>query len=365
MSRKSQAVRSVHSANNHAGGAVTTKVQRKRVCRALIDFCSRIQMPFDTIKSVTFEQVKSYLVSRGLPCSTMGPQIDLAHSSISLVQKKHLSVASLHNHLAAIRSAITALGASPDSAGITAENLGLPPKSRRGTKLPVPDEVFTRAIHTAEQLGERGYAIMLKVERYFGHRGQEALMSSEALRKFVFELTEQVATSPELGQARVSDLPYLPLLKIIDGTKGHRPRETAFIGKYLKESFESLREAMSYLQVHPFLIEGKSEGLKSARQKMHFLARKCGLVGQYAPHSLRYRFAIDKLEELRDSGVSYQDALKLCSKYLGHGDSRARYVRMVYGQSFVCTEPRTRRSKSYQAAAIEFEKIAALMAICN
>ena len=84
-----------------------------------------------------------------------------------------------------------------------------------------------------------------------------------------------------------------------------------FVGqtKYARESLQAIAEAMRYLQSHPFLVDGRSPDLKSARQKMQTLARKCGLVGQYSPHSLRYRYAVDKLMEMRSAGVTAVEAL--------------------------------------------------------
>lgn len=114
---------------------------------------------------------------------------------------------------------------------------------------------------------------------------------------------------------------------------------------------------MRYLQSHPFLVEGLSPGLKSARQKMQTLARKCGLVGQYSPHSLRYRYAVDKLSELRDAGVTAVEAFALCARFLGHGPSRGRYVRMVYGRTISATFPRTRRRRDFKTAAREVEAL--------
>ena len=47
-------------------------------------------------------------------------------------------------------------------------------------------------------------------------------------------------------------------------------------------------------------------------------------------HSLRYAFAQDQYRRYRAEGFSNREALAALSKDLGHGDSRGRWVKMVY-----------------------------------
>ena len=180
-------------------------------------------------------------------------------------------------------------------------------------------------------------------------------MSPTELHKYALEVTDLV----QLADIDLSAFggSVLPLLPVIDGTKTSNPRHTVSISKYARESLQTIAEAMRYLQSRPFLVEGRSPGLKSARQKMQTLARKCGLTGVYSPHSLRYRFAVDKLTEMRDAGVPAVDAFALCARFLGHGPSRGRYVRMVYGRTVTATFPRTRRRRDFKTAAREVETL--------
>ncbi len=355
MSLKSQAKRSIAAANHHLAGARSTQVQRRRACLGFIEWCCQNGTPLISIRQATLELVKAYLTYRGLPAYGQPFIAQFAADFHARFGRKPLSTASLHNLLGSLRRAMSALKSDPDGLGITAENLGLPSKSRLGTKLPVTDEVFFRAVEIAKADGEFGYAIMLKIERYFGHRAQESLMSSKELHKYAMELAYLVRLAgSDLASPDGCVLPQLP---VIDGTKTGNPRHTVSIAKYLKESLETVAEAMRYLQFHPFLVEGHSKGLKSARQKMQTLARKCGLTGRYSPHSLRYRYAVDKLTEMRDAGVSRAEALELCSQFLGHGPCRGRYVSMVYGRTIVSSFPRTRRRRDFKAAAREIENI--------
>lgn len=79
----------------------------------------------------------------------------------------------------------------------------------------------------------------------------------------------------------------------------------------------------------------------------------------YAPHSLRYAYAVDKIRELNADGYSRQEALAMTAGLLGHGASRARYVTQVYGKTIVDTLPKTRRRNTLEQAAIELAKLAA------
>ena len=86
-------------------------------------------------------------------------------------------------------------------------------------------------------------------------------------------------------------------------------------------------------------------------------------MGKYAPHSLRYAFAVDKLIELRDLGFNRKEAGSFVAQWLGHGASRDRYVSMIYGKAVVHTIPaETRKSRLDRAVGnidriIEAQKI--------
>ena len=355
MSMKSQAKRSIAAANHHLAGARSTQVQRRRTCLVFIEWCCQNGTPLISIRQATLELVKGYLTYRGMPGYGQPFTAQFAADFHASFGRKPLRTASLHNLLGSLRRAMSALKGDPDGLGITAENLGLPSKSRLGTKLPVTDEVFLRAVEMAQALGEVGFAIMLKIERYFGHRGQEGLMSQKELHKYALEVAHLVRLAG--SDLAASGGSVLPLLPVIDGTKTGNPRHTVSIAKYARESLQVIAEAMRYLQSHPFLVEGLSPGLKSARQKMQTLARKCGLVGQYSLHSLRYRYSVDKLVEMRDAGVTAVEAFALCARFLGHGPSRGRYIRMVYGRTITATFPRMRRRRDFKAAAREVEAL--------
>ena len=349
MSMKSEAKRSVFSANNILGGAKSTRAQRRSHCTAFIEYCAANGMQLISMKKVTLPHVRSYLTARGLNNNNSNNSNEKPKSrqefAAEFLQKtgmKPVTDATLHNILGSIRRSMRALKVDPDALEITAKNLGLPAKSRVGKKLPITDTLFFAAIEKARAQGEEGLAINLQIERYFGHRGLEALMSVEELKKFALEAFNLINGN-------------LMPVAVTKGTKGGKERVTMTIAKYARESLAVIADAMKYMQTHAFLVEGKSTGLKSARKRYHALARKVGLIGQHSPHSLRYRYCTDKLEELRDAGVSRSEAMKLCSVWLGHGVGRGRFVAMVYGRTvgFPATQSktRTRRRRDFRAAA--------------
>lgn len=213
-------------------------------------------------------------------------------------------------------------------------DIGLDSRSRIGKKEPITDEAFEAAIARATALGELGFVHCIRLERLLGLRGLEAIMSTAALTAYAKEAIQMAGSS-------------LVEVAIFDGTKGGRPRETAVIVKFAKETLDAITAALQYSAENGgFLVRGKTSGLKEARSRYHKIALAVGLVGKFAPHSLRYRYVCDKLEELRDLGVPIQEALVLASTWLGHGVGRGRWVSMVYGRTVVKTFKKTSRRNS-------------------
>lgn len=252
------------------------------------------------------------------------------------------STATLHNKLASIRRVVRTHGKDPDQLGILAREIGLDSRSRKGTKEPISDADFLAAIEKAYQLNEPGLAIVLKLQRLLGHRGLESLMSIRDLEKSALEANEQLSLN----------------VAISHGTKGGRYRVTSVIKARAQETIEAIREALVYAQTHQgFLIQGSKVNLKSAVSRYHRLAAKVGLTGIHSPHSLRYAYIVEKITEMRDDGLNKREALSLAAAYLGHGDSRARYVSMVYGKTVVHTLKPERRKKRLARAVETIDSI--------
>ncbi len=319
MSRKTQAINSIHIAIRKIGGARISKVQSKRICFAYIHFCFQHNYPINTMIDSTFESVQLY---------------------INHLKAQGKSIATQHNQLSAIRRVIQALGKDPELIGISTNKLGLESRSRSGTKEPIPVLVLNTAINKAEVMGEHGFAIAIKLQRLLGYRGLESLMSISELEKHALD-----ASAIVIGNVAVTS-----------GTKGGRPRYTQAIQARAAETYDVIKEALVYMKQHRYLVAGGKDGLKTARSKYHTLAAKVGLIGKYSPHSLRYAYAVEKITELRDQGYNRQEALALVAGFLGHGSSRARYITMVYGKTVVHTVPIEKRKSRIDRAINNLEQ---------
>lgn len=307
MSRRVQAKHSIVVANSKLGGATVTKVQRKVICQQFVEWCFAHGHPVNSIKDTTAAMAGGY---------------------IQHIQQQGLSNGTAHNRLASIRRAMTTLGGKPDAIGITAKDLGLPPRDRTGTKVPIPDTMLELAIAKALAMGEQGFALMLRLERLLGLRGLESLMSVLDLERHAIEATELMGLE----------------INVTRGTKGGRDRYTEVLHARAHETLVAIHAALVCARAHGgYLLVGAKPGLKSARSKYHRLAREVGLVGQYAPHSLRYAYASEKLIELRDIGMNRQEAASRVAKFLGHGVTRDRYISQVYGRTVIATITPERR----------------------
>jgi Integrase len=327
MSIKSVAYHSISVANNQLGGAYTSKSARTRHGRAFLNFCHFRGNSLVDIKHTTFELLRDWVTS---------------------LKDANLSKGTINNHVASIRALCSQRGANLESLGLTdTSGLGVDVRNRKCTKLPVTDEIFEAAIVQAIAANEIGFVHALKLERYLGLRGTEAMMSTVALKTYA-------------KQAHILMQRHLSPIHIVDGTKGGRPRDIAVIEQYASETFQAITEALAFsLQNNGFLIVGKAgTGLKGARSKYHRLAAKFGLTGVYAPHSLRYRYCIDKLLELNAAGVPRNEALAFASECLGHGASRTRFVSMVYGRSVTHLLQKTTRKQNIQQVMAELTELA-------
>ena len=331
MSRKRQLMHSATVANQESGGANATKMARKRYTTEFIEYCTARRIDLTNPKNITPELLNSY--ARYLATTT--------------TERTGNSNGTVQNKMAAIRKLLKKRGIDLEKLGIeTNAGLGLGPRRRGGTKMPVTDAIYTVAVNWAITQGEIGLAHCLNLERYLGHRGLEAIMSPSGLLEFAREARQMLGGT-------------LNAIPVLDGTKGGRQRVTMVIAKYASETLTAIAEALSYAeQNNGYLIKGQTPGLKSARARYAKIAANAGLVGRYAPHSLRYRYVCDKLEELRDAGLSKAEALVLVSAWIGHGPGRGRWVNMVYGQTVTNTFPKKTRRQTQRSA---LEQIKALI----
>ena len=345
MSRKSEARRSVCAANNTLGGAKATKAFRNSEGRRFIAWCFANGHPITSIGEMTAELASAYLKAVVIAPASAG---STSSSASAQKPRRANSVATQQNKLSVLRRCMSALGKDPDALGITSKALGLGTRSRNGTKLPIPDDLFWAAVHKAEALDMPGMALALKLERFLGLRCLEAMMSTRVLAEYYQEARER-QHGPETPEMRISD-----------GTKGGRPRVIRAVERFSEQAMQAIHDAVVYAAGHGnYLITSDTPGLKSARSLYHRMARQVGLVGAYAPHSLRYSYTVDKIKEMAAAGFSRKETLEATAALLGHGASRARYITQVYGRSVVHTLPKTPRKKSsLLKLAADLEKLA-------
>lgn len=326
MSVKRVAIHTVSVANSNKGGSRATRKSRTASGCEFVSFCVQSGYAVNDIGKINAVWLGAWI----------------AH-----LKSRHLSTATINNKVASVRALAAARGQDMKKTGLKdSAALGLDKRCRRGTKEPINDDKFSDVIQKAMALGEIGFAHMIRLERLLGLRGLEALMSTHALQTYAKQ------AQAVLGQ-RYDEI------HISDGTKGGRPRHVSVISKYAQETFSAILEALVFAQKNDgFLIQGKpGTGLLGARRRYHRIATAVGLVGAFAPHSLRYRYCVDKLTELRDSGVPRSEALALTSQWLGHSGSRGRYISMVYGTAVTRSYPKTTRLQNIKKALVELNCI--------
>lgn len=313
MSVKRSCYHSISVANTQLGGARASRATRTRHGREFVDFCLEQRFPISDIHEIRVEWLKAWI--QDLKLSTNG-------------------VATIANKVSSVRalSQPRGIARTKENGAFSSQDIGLEKRSRIGKKSPITDGLFNSAIESALSMGEEGFAHAVRLERYLGLRGLEALMSTQALKIYA-------------TQAQVLMTVGSNSIHIQDGTKGGRPRDVAVIKQYASQTYEAIIAALNFAKSHGgFLIVGKAHGgLKAARLKYHRLAAKVGLTGEFSPHSLRYRYCTDKLIELRDAGYPRSEALAFASSCLGHGPSRGRFVSCVYGRTVTHLLPRSTR----------------------
>lgn len=118
------------------------------------------------------------------------------------------------------------------------------------------------------------------------------------------------------------------------GTKGGRSRSIYFTPEQQGEILHIMADILQFMSIRrqSFLVISKGKSLKSAYDRARSQYGTAGLNGKIASHSLRYAWVRDRMAFFNALGIPPQSAKKLVALELGHGDSRARYVQMVYGR---------------------------------
>lgn len=281
-------------------GATRTRIEHHRVFALFEKFAKAHRFPDVSPQTLTRKQLAQF--------------VDAVRSEVS--------PRTLQNMLAHFRSALQGAGRGhvADSAEWSnqAFNATSHPADRIGKHRAVTDAELAAAQRQAASLGAAGreLVILSELQRSFGLRAQEAVQCAGSLATWKAALVD----------AR-------PVL-IATGTKGGRAR-TAVIPELLRDrAMRAVDAALALSQSnHGHLVAADS--LRGALSRYGHACRAVGLQGEIGSHSMRYAWAHDRYREYRHEGLAHRDALSRLANDLGHGDGRARYVKMVYLRGYV------------------------------
>ncbi|MGQ0699871.1 MAG: integrase domain-containing protein [Panacagrimonas sp.] len=192
--------------------------------------------------------------------------------------------------------------------------LGIDGGSRVGTKTPLSDERIAQFQQKTDALGRPGIGATLELQRALGLRETEAIRGGRA------DILDRWAR--ELARDGV--------LRVIEGSKGGRPREVRPLN--LTRAVQAIRAAQAILKSQGVdrLIrraDGTSTaGLKQARGVYRNVCHREDIQS----HAARYAFAREQLKGYRAGGFSKSEAQTATSIDLGHGDGRGRFIASVY-----------------------------------
>ncbi|BAK12590.1 integrase [Pantoea ananatis AJ13355] len=217
--------------------------------------------------------------------------------------------------MAAIRAILRVSGktfmADPAHPKLSNDALNISGTSRDGTKVAITDDYFQQVFASVSKKDE-GIACAMKLSRLLGLRTEETVQSVKSLQTWKKALQN--------GDEKV---------RVVFGTKGGRPRDTTIINR--AETIDAINRAITYsAENNGKLIDKPSIHL--AIERYRNIVREAGLVGEFAPHSLRYAYTQDVLKLHRYRGFSQKESEALTSMDLGHGDGRGHYISRVYNK---------------------------------
>ncbi|EBX2873201.1 DNA-binding protein [Salmonella enterica subsp. enterica serovar Muenchen] len=228
-------------------------------------------------------------------------------------KEQGISVRTIQNERSIIRGVLKQAGryklADPDNPLLSNKALGLVESSRAGKKLPLSPEEFHKAFKVVEK-NNRGVAAAMLLSYTLGLRNKEAVESCKSVMTWKRAI--------ETGQNS---------LRVVFGTKGGRPRNTVIVDR------ETVRRAINYAENVMKENNGKlidRPDIRKAIDSYRYHVRRAGLMGEKAPHSLRYHFSQEARDFYEERGYTEREIYAQVSMDLGHGDGRGRYVKQVY-----------------------------------
>lgn len=278
-----------------AGGSFKTVSDRTKIADRFADRMISLNIQIRDIKNIKTIHIENYIRSR------------LAES---------ISKRTLQNEMAAIRAILRVSGktfmADPAHPKLSNEALNISGTSRDGTKVAITDDYFKHVFAFVSEKDE-GVACAMKLSRLLGLRTEETVQSVKSLQTWKKALQN--------GDEKV---------RVVFGTKGGRPRDTTIINR--AETIDAINRAIDYSSENNGKLIDKPS-IHLAIERYRNIVRDAGLVGEFAPHSLRYAYTQDVLKLHKNNGFSQKEAEALASMDLGHGDGRGHYIARVYNKA--------------------------------
>ncbi|MCX3082595.1 integrase domain-containing protein [Klebsiella michiganensis] len=273
-------------------GSFKTVADRSRIAERFSERLAKLNIQIRDVKHIKTAHIEKYIHSR---------------------QAENLSLRTLQNEMAAVRSIMSAAGrnklADPNHEKLSNQALGISGANRDGTKAPISDEKLTAVInHVLKK--DAGVALGVQLSRYVGLRTEETVQSAKSLKTWRQALIN--------GDERV---------RVVFGTKGGRPRDTTIFNR--EKVLSILEVAIKHCDEHNGKLIDKPS-LHTAIERYRNIVREAGMTGKDAPHSLRYAYSRDAVTYHVKNGMSRVEAEALVSMDLGHGDGRGRYIKQVY-----------------------------------
>jgi len=209
----------------------------------------------------------------------------------------------IQNEVSHLRRALRGAGRGELANSITNAHLGVPAGTRIGTGRVVDANVLAHALEHAPA-DTRAW---IQLERCLGLRREEMIESYKSLKQWEAALTR--------GQSFIT---------IRHGTKGGRVRDTVIPMPCRERALTAIRAALEVTATRQYLVNAKTT--RAAQKQVHERFVALGLTGKDSGHSLRRAFCHDNYEYYLSEGHSVKEALALCSRDLGHGEGRGRWV---------------------------------------
>jgi hypothetical protein len=209
----------------------------------------------------------------------------------------------IQNEVSHLRRALRGADRGDWADAVTNLQLGVPAGTRIGIGRVVDAHVLAHALEHASA-DTRAW---IQLERCLGLRREEMIESHKSLKQWEVALTR--------GQSFIT---------IRHGTKGGRVRDTVIPMPYRTRALNAVRAALEVVATRPYLVEAPT--VRAAQKQVHERFAALGLMGKDSGHALRRAFCRDNYEYYLSEGHSVKEALVLCSRDLGHGEGRGRWV---------------------------------------